>query len=229
MDDSCPLSFIIDNKSLTGFAEYLVWQQQNQINGLLISDLCVPFPMNSSVVVKSEIESNHPKVHLFFSDASIVPMNVKINRRYTEQYNKRQLIISCRHALTKLNEGGHFVCKLQDTLTRFTAGLIYFLYRSFKSICIIRPFTLDPASPERFLVCRELKYPVDVSIIQYLNGLLKYEKIENILEVVPLKCLIESQFQQYMADTSQRLLHREIQALDKRVWYMNHEYDQQVC
>ncbi len=99
MDDSCPLSFIIDNKSLTGFVEYLVWQQQNRINGLLISDLCVPFPMNSSVVVKSEIESNHPKVHLFFSDASIVPMNVKINRRYTEQYNKRQLIISCRHEI----------------------------------------------------------------------------------------------------------------------------------
>jgi len=156
-------------------------------------------------------------------------MNVKINRRYVEQYNKRQLIISCRYALTKLNEGGHFVCKILDTLTRFTAGLIYLLYRSFKSICILRPFTLDPASPERFLVCRELKYPIDVSIVQYLNSLLKYEKIENILEVVSLKCLIESQFQQYMADTSQRLIQREIQALNKRLWCMNHKNDQQVC
>jgi hypothetical protein len=141
MDNSSPLSFIIDNKSLTGFGEYLVWQQQNNVKGLLISDLSLSFPMSSSVIVKSEIDPNYSKVHLFFSDVSILPMNVKINRRYIEQYNKHQLIISCRHALTKLNEGGHFVCKILDKLTRFTAGLIYLFYRSFKSICILRPFT----------------------------------------------------------------------------------------
>ncbi len=44
-----------------------------------------------------------------------------------------------------------------------------------------------------------------------------------------MKCLIEPQFQQYMADTSQRLLQREIQALNKRLWYINHKNDQQVC
>jgi cap1 methyltransferase len=116
-----------------------------------------------------------------------------------------------------------------DTLTRFTAGIIYLLYRSYKSITILRPFTLDPASPERFLVCHNLKYPVNVSILQHLDNLLKYEKIENILEVVPLKCLLEPQFQQYMADENQRLLQREIQALDKRLWYDEHKNDQQVC
>ncbi len=220
---------------MTGFAEYLVWQQQNNVKGLLISDLSLSFPMSSSVIVKSEIDPNYPKVHLFFSDVSIIrlpsspPNDVKIDKRYIEQYNKHQLIISCRYALTKLNEGGHFVCKILDTLTRFTAGLIYLLYRSFKSICILRPFTLDPASPERFLVCRELKYPVDRSIVQYLNSLLQNEKTKNILEVVSLKCLIESEFQQYMADTSQRLIQREIQALNKRLWYMNQKNDQRVC
>jgi hypothetical protein len=214
---------------LTGFAEYLIWQQQDQITGLLISDLNTSFTMSKNVIVKSQIDSNYPKVHLFFSDISILPANVKIDKRYMEQYNKRQLIISCRYGLTKLHEGGHFICKLLDTLTRFTTGLIYLLYRSFKSICIVQPFTLDPASSERFLICRELKYPVDISIIQYLNSLLKYEKIENILEVISLKCLLESQFQQYIADTSQRLIQREIQGLNKRLWYFNQKNDQQVC
>jgi hypothetical protein len=213
---------------LTGFAEYLIWQQQDQITGLLISDLNTSFTMSRNVIVKSQIVSDYPKVHLFFSDISILPANVKIDKRYMEQYNKRQLIISCRYALTKLHEGGHFICKLLDTLTRFTTGLIYLLYRSFKSICILRPFTLDPASSERFLICRELKYPVDISIIQYLNSLLKYEKIEDILEVISLKCLLESQFQQYIADTSQRLIQREIQGLTKRLWYFNEKNNQQI-
>ncbi len=213
---------------MTGFAEYLIWQQQDQITGLLISDLNTSFTMSRNVIVKSQIVSDYPKVHLFFSDISILPANVKIDKRYMEQYNKRQLIISCRYALTKLHEGGHFICKLLDTLTRFTTGLIYLLYRSFKSICILRPFTLDPASSERFLICRELKYPVDISIIQYLNSLLKYEKIEDILEVISLKCLLESQFQQYIADTSQRLIQREIQGLTKRLWYFNEKNNQQI-
>ncbi|CAF1297361.1 unnamed protein product [Rotaria sordida] len=227
-NNSSPLSFIIDNKSLTGFAEYLVWQQQYHVDGLILCDLYNSFPISSSVICKSQIDQNHPKVHLFFSDLSILPINIEINRRYIEQYNKRQLIISCQRALTMLNNGGHFVCKILDTLTRFTAGFIYLLYCSFKSITIIRPFTLDPAGPERFLVCRELKYPVHQSIIQHLDKLLKHEKIENILEIVPLKCLIEPQFQQYMADTSQRLLQREIQALNKRLWYINYKNDEEI-
>lgn len=218
MENSVRLSFIIDNKSLTGFAEYLVWQQQDFVNGILISDSCTSFPKSSSVIVKKELDLTYPKVHLFFSDISILPMNVKINRRYIERYNKRQFLTSCLHALTKLNKGGHFVCKILDTLTRFTAGLIYLLYCSFQSICILRPLTLDPASPERFLVCQGLKYPVNLSILQHFEHLLSDQQTENILEVVHIKCLLEPQFQQYMADTSQRLLQREIQALNKRLW-----------
>ncbi len=228
LNNSSPLLFIIDNISLTGFAEYLVWQQQNNVNGLLISPFKAPFPMSSSVVVKSQIDPNHPKVHLLCSDVAIEPMNITINKRYMERYHKRELAISCRRALARLDEGGHFVCKIFDTLTRFTAGLIYLLYRSFKSICILRPFTLNPASPERFLVCCELKYPVDMTIIQHLDKIILNEKIDDILEVVPLKCLIEPQFQQYMADMSQRLIQREIQGLDKRLWYINHQNNQQI-
>ncbi|CAF3614310.1 unnamed protein product [Rotaria socialis] len=227
-NNSSTLTFIIDNQSLSGFAEYLVWQQGNQVRGLVVSALKDPCPISSSVIYKTQIDQNHSKVHLLFSDVSILPTNVKINMRYTEQYNKRQLIISCQRALTLLNDGGHFVCKILDTLTRFTAGLIYLLYRSFKSISILRPFTLNPASSERFIVCRELKYPVHKSLIQHLDNLLKYEATENILEVVPLSCLLEPQFQQYLADTSQRLLQREIQALDKRLWHIDHQYDEQI-
>lgn len=221
--------FIIDNISLAGFAEYLVWQQQNNVNGLLISHSKVSFPMSSSVITKPYIDTDHPKVHLLLSDVTSLPPNAKMNRRYTEETTKRPFILACRRALTRVVEGGHFVCKLNDTLTRFTAGLIYLLYRSFKTICILRPFTLDPASPERFLICQGLKYPVHIPVIHHLDSLMNNEKIEDVLEVVPLKCLLESQFQQYMTDTHQRLSQREIQALTKRLWSMNSDEASQVC
>ncbi|UJR29273.1 hypothetical protein I4U23_010487 [Adineta vaga] len=221
-NDSTPFSFLIDNISLTGFAEYLVWQQQNNVHGFIISDLKNSFPMSSSIQYKPSTDLIHSKVHLLCSDLSILPINQKINQRYLEKYNKRQMLISCRNALTKLHENGHFICKLTDTLTRFTTGLIYLLYYSFKSICILRPFTLDPSSSQRFLVCYQLKSSVNQRIIDHLDHLLKYEKTEDILEVVPLKCLLDSEFQQYIADTSQRLIQREIQALSKRLWLIEH-------
>ncbi|CAF4391306.1 unnamed protein product [Rotaria sp. Silwood2] len=102
--DLSPLSFIIDNTCLTGFAEY---------HGC------------SSVPCKSQLYRHHPKVHLFFSGLSILPINVEANIRYLEQYNKHQLIIK-------------------------TAFFLF--YRSLKSITIFHPFTLDPVRSEQFLI-----------------------------------------------------------------------------
>ncbi|CAF4062612.1 unnamed protein product [Adineta steineri] len=228
VDNSTRLSFIIENSTLTGFAEYLTWQQQDDLNGFIISNEKYLFPFNSSIHYKHNIDSIPSKVHLFFSDLTILPLNQKINQRYLEKYNKNQMLISCRNALIKLNENGHFVCKLTDTLTRFTTSFIYLLYCSFKSVTIIRPFTLDPSSSHRFLVCQGLKYPVNKSIIQYLEDLLQHNQTENILEIISVKCLIHPEFQQYVHNTVQRLLQREVQALQKRLYFINHSNHQQI-
>ena len=212
-----------------GCAEYLVWQQEKQVTGTIISHRLFPSPFGSSVVIKSTTDENHPRVHLYFCDINILPSRVKLNTRYTEQSTKRRFLLACRHALTKLKEGGQFVCqKLTDTFTRSTASLIYLLYRSFKSVTILRPFALDPRTPTRFLVCQALKYSVNASIIQHLSNLTKYDRPESILAVVPLKCLLEGEFQQYLADTSQRLLQREIQALAKCLYYLEEKNNSQV-
>ncbi|CAF1273541.1 unnamed protein product [Adineta steineri] len=228
VDDSTRLSFIIENTTLTGFAEYLAWQQQDDLNGFIISNEKYLFPFNSSIQHKLNIDSIPSKVHLFFSDLSNLLSDQKINQRYLEIYNKKQMLISCRNALNKLNENGHFICKLTDTLTRFTTSLIYLLYCSFKSVTIIRPFTLDPSSSHRFLVCQGLKYPVNKSVTQYLEDLLQHNETENILEIISVKCLIHPEFQQYIHSTVQRLLQREIQALQKRLYFINQSNHQQI-
>ena len=222
--------FIIDQPSLIGFAEYLVEQQQEQVNGLIVSAQSQSTFNCSSVIYQPHIDPNHPKAHLLFCDLTTTLPHTKTNQRYVEQHYKREFIIACRRALVRVRSGGHFICKLCDTLTRFTAGLIYLLYRSYESICLVRPFTLDPSSPERFLVCRRLKHPIQVAFVQHLDYLLQHHEkdIDDVLEIVPFKCLVEPEFQQYLADTNQRLIQREIQAVSKRLWYHKQQRGEQV-
>ena len=58
-----------------------------------------------------------------------------------------QVLESCYHLF--ICTGGHFVCKLFDVFTPFSAGLIYLMYRSFKDVSIHKPNTSRPANSER--------------------------------------------------------------------------------
>ena len=55
--------------------------------------------------------------------------------------------ISC----TKIN--GNFVVKVLDTITQFSAQIIYILSLCFKSISLFKPISSRPANSERYLVC----------------------------------------------------------------------------
>lgn len=63
--------------------------------------------------------------------------------------------------------GGRFVCKIFDTFTLFTNGLIFLLYKCFKSIAIHKPSSSSPCSSERFVICKgkidnaDTKYVID--------------------------------------------------------------------
>lgn len=48
--------------------------------------------------------------------------------------------------------GGHFVCKVFDMFTPFSAGLFYLLYRCFRTVCLFKPVTSRPANSERYAI-----------------------------------------------------------------------------
>lgn len=54
-------------------------------------------------------------------------------------------------ALCIVRNEGHFVCKVFDLFTPFSAGLVYLMYRAFKEICIFKPNTSRPANSERYI------------------------------------------------------------------------------
>ena len=68
---------------------------------------------------------------------------------------KQDFLINCITALKVLNQGGTFVCRLCNSMTRFTVGLIYILHCMFSKITIVKPVLGSLWHSERYLVCKQ--------------------------------------------------------------------------
>jgi cap1 methyltransferase len=99
-------------------------------------------------------------VHVAFADGAC---DVSGREEDQEQLNRQLIMCEILCALSALRTGGNFICKFFDTLSPFTAGLIYLLYRSFSRISIIKPLMSRATNGERYLVC-ESKCPNTESV-----------------------------------------------------------------
>lgn len=181
-------------------------------------------PIDVRIQVESFIGSrDRGLVSLVLADVS-VPLAEVPETRFVEHNNQREFLTVCRNAFTLLAPHGTFVCKLSDTLTRFTAGLLYFLYRSFARITIIKPFTLHPHCPDRFVVAQNFLGQSDAVIAhlekveQTLASLPKGTDIEfNVVEIVPIRriTLPTEPFMSYITGVTRRLMWRETAAINK--------------
>ena len=73
---------------------------------------------------------------------------------------------------TKIN--GNFVVKVLDTVTEFSAQIIYILSLCFKSIILFKPASSRPANSERYLVCLNRREIVQNYLILLKNALPYY-------------------------------------------------------
>jgi cap1 methyltransferase len=67
-----------------------------------------------------------------------------------EVLSKRLYLCQFLAAMMILRPGGHFVCKLFDVFTPFSAGLVYLMYRAFHRVSLFKPVTSRPANSERW-------------------------------------------------------------------------------
>ncbi|RUP49154.1 FtsJ-like methyltransferase-domain-containing protein [Jimgerdemannia flammicorona] len=190
------------------------------------------FPKDSNDL-KTQVESiiatesgnrSQGLVSFAVADVSVAACDVP-KTRFVEFRTQRKFLAACHQVLSILAPQGTFVCKVSDVLTRFTAGLLYILYRSFGKLTIIKPFTLLPNSPDRFVICQEFLGRSDAflahldKVEQQLSQLpadpAYQEASFNIVEIVPITCIIDPVFAKYVAAATQRMIHREIAAIGK--------------
>ncbi|KAL8424578.1 hypothetical protein Efla_003694 [Eimeria flavescens] len=76
---------------------------------------------------------------------------------YQELLTGRLLICEFLLALLLLQEGGHFVLKIFDCFSLFTASLVYCVSQLFEHCLIVKPFSSRAVNSERYLVGLHLK------------------------------------------------------------------------
>ena len=98
---------------------------------------------------------------------------------------------------------------------------------SFEKLTIRKPFTLNPALADKFLICQNYLGRNHL-YIEHLNFCLdqvtKLDHTEDdIIEIIPVKCFTISPFINYFREQTQRLMKRECQALKKLLWLITTE------
>lgn len=74
-----------------------------------------------------------------------------------EQYSFRLIVGEFLGALALQSEGGNFVCKLFDTVTKPTVQLLVIMKRCYNRVYLVKPRTSRYTNSEKYIVCLGLK------------------------------------------------------------------------
>ena len=72
----------------------------------------------------------------------------------TEEYLSPIILAECIIALESLRSGGNFILQVYDTVTEFTADILFLLHLVFQEVVIFRPTTVPFYNSETYVVCK---------------------------------------------------------------------------
>lgn len=158
-------------------------------------------------------------VHFMMSDGGFDVS--KCPRARQEIISKKLYLCQCLVALSIVREKGHFVTKLCDIFTPFSAGLVYLMHKSFNRITIVKPNTSRPNSSERYLICKWKRPNTDVVRDHLMEANRRmFERTatseNDVLELVPLEVLKKDQnFFDFFCNSNNNIAESEYNAMMK--------------
>lgn len=179
------------------------------------------WPENQIALKKLVMRQTKGKgVHFMMSDGGF---SVEGQENIQEILSKQLYLCQCLVALMIVRDGGHFVTKLFDLFTPFSAGLVFLMYRCFDEVSIFKPNTSRPANSERYLICKG-KRPNTQRVLDYLftvNTILqKRDKSKDVTHLVPLEILkTDNKFFDYLKVSNDEIGRRQIVGLLKIAHY----------
>eukprot|EP01126_Amoeba_proteus_P042074 TRINITY_DN455_c0_g1_i5.p1 TRINITY_DN455_c0_g1~~TRINITY_DN455_c0_g1_i5.p1 ORF type:complete len:334 (-),score=48.26 TRINITY_DN455_c0_g1_i5:307-1308(-) len=111
------------------------------------------------VHVKTVIEEAGDILDLVVADGGfgIGKVNGEHRENYQEVYSSRIVISEMLMCLMSLRDGGHFVCKLFDSLSHITQSIIYLCAQLFEKCYVVKPERSRIVNSERYLVGKFLR------------------------------------------------------------------------
>jgi len=149
------------------------------------------------------------KINLVFADLN----------HSNELSAKRELVSLCITALKLLGDGGMFVCRVCETLTRFSVGLLYIFHHIFDKLTIVKPVMSQLSSPQRFLVCKGFHgdnkhYAAYLEeVLHQLTMLANEGSAFDVVEIVPMQLLYGEQFYTFVKQMNEQLAHVQLQTV----------------
>lgn len=173
--------------------------------------------INQESVFQFEDISQHVKgVSQIGDEQSINLVFANLNHS-NELSAKRDLVSLSIIALKLLGDGGMFVCRICETLTRFSVGLLYIFHHIFDKLTIVKPVMSQLSSSQRFLVCKgchgDNKHYVAYleEVLHQLTMLANEESALDVVEIVPMQLLYSEQFYAFVKKMNERLAHVQLQ------------------
>ncbi|XP_065837285.1 cap-specific mRNA (nucleoside-2'-O-)-methyltransferase 2-like isoform X2 [Oscarella lobularis] len=134
-------------------------------------------------------------------------------------------------ALKILHPDGSFVVRVADLLTRFSASLVFILYKTFEMVDVIKPTSSCPFTSDRYIVCKGFRR-CDASVLEMLEGVCqKMTELSltdrAIVEILPTPYLLQDEiFCSWLCDRNDDVENRRISAIiemEKRFWASSSE------
>lgn len=94
------------------------------------------------------------KIHIVTADGGF-----DFSDDFNHQEQKSYHIIFCEIvlAMSCLENGGNFICKIFDIFSKTTATLIQLLCYHFEDVYITKPYTSRPCNSEKYIICKNFK------------------------------------------------------------------------
>lgn len=143
-----------------GFVEYIEWRlrgQKKRTRKFNMSakagkklDITDPEIMNKFI---KYVRTSGGDKGLHFVAFEFYPINYK-GELSVEDECRQFSVCYCVLALALLRQNGIFIMKMFKSLTPFTVGLLFLMYRCFGKLTIVKPNSCGAHSAERYLVCK---------------------------------------------------------------------------
>ena len=158
-------------------------------------------------------ETKTKGVHLVMADGGF---SVEGQEQLQEELSHKLLFSQILTALSILQIGGIFVCKLFDCFTLFTVQCLWLIYNYFNTFSIIKPNQSRPANSERYVIGIGFK-GIDTSSLDFLKTEPKSIHIHK----------DSGTFNKYISESRISLAQKQLDALNLLVEHVQHPERQQ--
>lgn len=145
-----------------------------------------------------------PGVDLVTADGGFDVSEGQFHRQ--EFLSSRLVLVECLTAVSVLREGGNYVCKLFDTVTKISADTLFLMATCFEEIILFKPISSRPANAERYLICRNRRPNISTQI-----GVLETAAAAYTAELMLTGFLahLPPSFEEWLRTTNQESLQRQ--------------------